>query len=392
MNVSLSSPHISPFDPSKAEVVVVGAGPVGLWTSIVMKALDKDLNIVVLDQYPDYKRDNPLSLERSSFSNLPKNERVRALVDKIFTDKNGRKVSQVHVNTNTIEELFLQTAQELGIHVNRGPENKITSLDSLNRFSNAKVILGADGSKSQMRQLLFGELASNNDLQYIAQVKYTTQPPKPQRTQMMQKVASSKLGGGHVTEVPKNPKDGEKTGTMNLLLTITKETFEKIQDATFKDPKQLGTCPQKLRERARYWISARNDQDKATQDNVQVSSIKLNSYKSREFVKLEAGKAYGLVGDAAFGVPYFRSLNNGIRCGTHFAQAAVARKQGNDKPMRDYNSFVHTFATWEMGKAKAKSLAVRALDTYINVMGWLPRKVVSWHEDFLKSASREYSA
>jgi len=303
MDISSPSAQTPVFDPNQAEVVVVGAGPVGLWTSIVMKALDENLNVVVLDKYPEYKRDNPLLLERSSFKDLPQNKKVQELVDALFT-KDGKSVSKVHINTNTIEEMFLQAAKDLGVQVQRGLENDVQSLESLNRFSNAKVVIGADGSKSQVRQALFGDLASSKDLQYIAQVKYNTKAPKPARTEKVEQVWHMKMARAYVTEVPKNPKEEQKTGTMHLLITVNKRIFEKIKDATFKNPSKLENCPEKLRNRALYWIRVRKDQDEASKDQVQVSSIRLNSYKSRDFVKLEKGKAYGLVGDAAFGVPY----------------------------------------------------------------------------------------
>lgn len=35
------------------------------------------------------------------------------------------------------------------------------------------------------------------------------------------------------------------------------------------------------------------------------------------------GVSYFLVGDAAFGVPFFRALNNGLLCGSHLAHTIV---------------------------------------------------------------------
>lgn len=370
------------------DVLVVGAGPVGLWTAICLKVSDPTLNIVAADQYAAYERDNPLILERSSFNAMPQHPKIQALVDEIFT-KDGKQVSTVKLNTNRIEELFLNAASELNIDVRRGPENKIGPLDALKEeFRSAKIIIGADGSKSKIREEQFGALASSNDLQHIAQIKYTTEVPHPQRAHKIQQVAFMKMVRNVVTEVPKNPKEGDATGTMNLLFTVDKSTYNEIKDASFKKPYSLEQCPKTLQRRVRYWMNARHE----TSDSIKVSSITLNSYKSRDFVKVDPtnGRVVGLVGDAAFGVPYFRSLNNGIRCGTEFAKAAIQNNRGDVKAMKVYNSFVHRLAWWEMGIAYFKSLALRIINMYINTIGWLPEKVTLAYDRYIGAATKEY--
>ena len=103
------------------------------------------------------------------------------------------------------------------------------------------------------------------------------------------------------------------------------------------------------------------------------------------------GRVVGLVGDAAFGVPYFRSLNNGITCGTKFAKAAIASKSDDQTAFKRYNSFVHKLARWEMGKARAKSFAIEMFNSYIDAVGWLPQKAISAFEKYVGSAAKEYS-
>lgn len=41
------------------------------------------------------------------------------------------------------------------------------------------------------------------------------------------------------------------------------------------------------------------------------------------WVQVKDGVSYFLVGDAAFGVPFFRALNNGLLCGSHLAHTIV---------------------------------------------------------------------
>jgi 2-polyprenyl-6-methoxyphenol hydroxylase-like FAD-dependent oxidoreductase len=369
-----------------AEVVIIGAGPVGLWTSILMKALDPETKISVLDKYSDYKRDNPLQLNRSSFEGIPKDAKVQAIVDEIFT-KDGKKVSSVKINTNRIEEILLKAANDFGVDVRRGPENEIKTLHDLDKFAKAKFIIGTDGAKSTVRNEAFGELARDEDLQYIAQAKYKTEALKPKPTDKLRAFSMMKVADAYVAENPRNPREGEKTGTMNLLVTVSAKTFKKIKDATFKAPFKLAECPKKLQAKIKLWMGGRKEQAE-----VEVSSIRLSSYCSKEFAKVESGHAVAVIGDAAFGVPYFRSLNNGIACAIKFAKEAHkehAGKSSLQNAMKKYNSFVHKLADREMFRAKIKSYLVRALGVYINVIGWLPRQAKSSYESYLSSSANE---
>lgn len=382
-----------------ADVVIVGAGPVGLWTSILIRAMDPDVKVSIIDKYKEYKRDNPLDLSRSSFAGIPKDARVQDIVDEIFT-KDGKSVSSIKINTNRIEDILLKAAIKMGVDIQRGPENEIKTIYDLQRFPNARIIVGADGAKSKIREQVFGDLEKDEDLQYIAQAKYKTGVSKPKPTQQLKALKMMSRADAFVTENPRNPKEGDEQGSMNLLVTVSQKTFNKIREATFKAPFTLSQCPKKLQSKIRLWMNARAEKDQKPEDSkIEVSSIRLSSYKSKEFVKVvddNKGRklAVALVGDAAFGVPYFRSLNNGIACAIKFAKACHAeqtQKRDINAAMKKYNSFVSKLAGWEMFKAKVKSLAVRALGAYIHVVGWIPRQVKSAYESYLNSSSSEYS-
>jgi len=82
-----------------------------------------------------------------------------------------------------------------------------------------------------------------------------------------------------------------------------------------------------------------------------------------------ADVAFALAGDAAFGVPYFRSLNNGLLCGSELAAALSEhgsasgnawRCAGGSPPLEGYARFVERLATQEMAAARlrAKALAL----------------------------------
>jgi len=52
-----------------------------------------------------------------------------------------------------------------------------------------------------------------------------------------------------------------------------------------------------------------------------ITALNLSVYCSAEVATIEDGRAYFLVGDAAFGVPFFRALNNGLMCGSKLAHS-----------------------------------------------------------------------
>jgi hypothetical protein len=80
--------------------------------------------------------------------------------------------------------------------------------------------------------------------------------------------------------------------------------------------------------------------------------------------------AFALAGDAAFGVPYFRSLNNGLLCGSELAAALSEHGSasgnawrcggGGSPPLESYARFVERLAGQELAGARlrAKALAL----------------------------------
>lgn len=82
--------------------------------------------------------------------------------------------------------------------------------------------------------------------------------------------------------------------------------------------------------------------------------------------------AFALVGDAAFGVPYYRALNNGLLCGSELAAALSehgsasgnAWRCGGDSgsgagspPLESYARAVERLATQEIAAARIKAKA-----------------------------------
>ena len=127
------------------DVVLIGAGPVGLFTAIEMKLHNPDLNIKILERNKEYTRQHILRLEEESLKNsmaYQKYQEVRAL--------NG------YVPTSEIEATFLNIAQNLNIEIERGVKI-IDAKDLFEEFPSAHTIIGADGAHSTIRKQLFDD-------------------------------------------------------------------------------------------------------------------------------------------------------------------------------------------------------------------------------------------
>lgn len=58
-----------------------------------------------------------------------------------------------------------------------------------------------------------------------------------------------------------------------------------------------------------------------TIENIRCVAVDLNCYRARQYAATDGTTNFYLVGDAAFGVPFFRALNNGLMCGTECAKS-----------------------------------------------------------------------
>lgn len=62
---------------NSAHIVIIGAGPVGLWTSILLKQKNPSLNILIYERHTEYIRSNNIKLpkgEKFEVPNFPKSK------------------------------------------------------------------------------------------------------------------------------------------------------------------------------------------------------------------------------------------------------------------------------------------------------------------------------
>lgn len=305
------------FDPSAADVVFVGGGPVALWTAIQAKLQAPQANIVILEKYAEYQRIHNLFIESASLNSTCQSPLLRDLVQSL---KSSRSIS-----TKDLEHSLAVVAEKVGVIIQRNAEILDPSND-LKPFSKAKVIVGADGAHSIMRPYVVDKPADEclevqKNLHYIADLTYTE---KKDPISMVKKMTVNSAVGNCIYEIHSN-----KSQKTTLRTFISAEAYEKMKNATRKTPKNIYSdeVDESVRQEYLTFLKSKyhgNYEPYIDLNGATVTTTTLGSYMSKKLVRKENDRICCLVGDAAFGVPFFRSLNNGFISGTKLAQTIAA--------------------------------------------------------------------
>jgi len=101
-------------------------GPVGLFTSIQIKILIPEINIVIYEKHKEYERNHVLRLNKpTAFFGLPPSPLLKTLIDNLPSI----------VRTSVLEFQLLELAKQLNIPI------IYKTIDNLNEFSKSQIIL-----------------------------------------------------------------------------------------------------------------------------------------------------------------------------------------------------------------------------------------------------------
>ncbi|MBN9288191.1 MAG: hypothetical protein BGO43_08425 [Gammaproteobacteria bacterium 39-13] len=361
-----------------SDIIVVGAGPVGLWTAIQLKLHYPALQILMLEKHAKYQRSHTVKIDETSFKESHSNPEFQKLIAPLVG----------LVSTNVLEQTLKNYALKLGIEIRN---EAVTSCQALvEKYPEAKIVIGADGSHSVVRKDIFEDKKNNKDLQYVAEIKYEVEGDS-QPFSIWSQIYDPLLKVNHlVTEhVGKQNQNGKTPVTLRVF--VDQNTFNGITQATFKDPyywtkEDKNKMDPKLVQTIEIWLKEREKtfKDKIVKNSIKISSLKLNAYHSEKVVDQKYNKQWVLVGDAAFGVPYFRSLNNGLLCGSKLAEKISAFLQGQFdetqtsvlgfrwtkkiSPLGSYSTFVSELAKYEKWIAALKTEGINVLSTQLSMV------------------------
>lgn len=306
------------------DIIIVGAGPVGLATAVQIALYTKDtgVKILLLEKHESYQRTNSISLSEESF--------VKSHTDESYS--NTWKAWGSSVAVTKVENDLLTLAADLGIEIRR--PYTVESLKQVREeYPLTEVVIAADGSRSVLRQHFVSDKNTHRqDLQYLARVTYKVEGKT--RALKLWTEATPLLGSVHhiVTESLRTTPDGKTQVTLDVI--VSEKEFKALKKhATFKNPvhwdsdREKGLVPVNLVKTIDRWIAERVGrlEENVVPMSMQLSCTDLVTYASPRVVFNEGNLTVYVVGDAAFGVPYLRSGNNGFMCANNLAKVVARR-------------------------------------------------------------------
>lgn len=325
------------------DVLFVGAGPVGLFTAINAKLSNPDLQILMFERHPHYTRRHHLIIDPSSYQGSHPDPDFQALLKKL----------QGSILTTTIEQELRLFATKLGIQISL---EHITDIAALTvRFPSAHTVVGADGAKSRVRQQMFQDTKdSEQNLQYIVEVKYLTREPTSKVCFLQTSEGLSQI---HHFVREHVGKKGEEGTPVSLFFFVNRKTYEQVYAKgtmlTLKDIQRETAEMTDLANSVHPWLALRKYylHEQLVSGSDKVAAVALTTYKSRVCAKMIDEKCYVLVGDARLGIPFFRALNAGFIGGIKAAKLIGQVPKYSSYTVASFNRDMSKLADREIARA-----------------------------------------
>lgn len=364
------------------DVVIVGAGPIGITTACTLKALHKDLKICVLDKNAESKRNHGLSVGYDSVGKI--HEIINAALaapDAMTNTANLTALKEIFKNwknsfirTSKIEQDLAKTAKEFGIEVLRDKAYEVSesNFDQLfdkeveqptqlqQIFSKAKVVIGADGTHSAVRKKAMGDkLTDQAVMQYLIELKYQTDGNMEPRSSKEASFEASVCG--HVDFESMNKKPSEENKPVTLHIVTDKETYESLREVgkdgklkgvfgnswTLADLKEKGKTDEKIKkvyQQCQHHLQNIAERGGHCYDE-KISTLELQVFRSEESVKEYKGKYVLLAGDANSAMVLERGFNKGLQEAALCAQAVADFFK--EKPATKPDQVPHQFTSYQ---------------------------------------------
>ncbi len=347
------------------KVAIIGAGPIGLYTAIQIKLLNQKKNIIMFEKYKIYQRNHTVQINQYSFGNATNDPEFREILKNFGTS----------VPTSEIENKFLNFAEKIGIDIEY---KKIESIEEItDKYTNLEIIIDASGSHSVCRKLFQTDNCDVvlNNLNYLVDLKYEVIGPT-RYLNAWTEVPKTILNVNHLVSesVSKLSKETNKT-QVSLHIFVNESEYNVLKDFnSFKNPIVDLNSPYigiDLYKTIKYWLDSRM---KITNEVLNDKSFKLTTtnlseyYATKVYTNLNGIDCY-LVGDAAFGVPYFRNINNGFLSANVLAKVCskfVMKLSFIPLTNRDYSNYIYALQTKEKLVAHAKNKSIEISNSLIH--------------------------
>jgi hypothetical protein len=276
------------------QAVIIGGGPVGLWTAISLKQVDPLIEITIYEKYKEYQRNNLIC--------IPKKTEIETSFSQTNYDFFKNKTVQILEVEKTLEK----EAIKLGVNIIYEVVEEFYEL--YNKHPDNKLWIAADGAHSKTRLLWTKSDSIRTNLSFVMQVTYKVKDNAKKLSQIQNFVNINNL---HilVEDVPKEDK-------VTIRFSINEDMYNLINKYTAKEPcTDLDEVTEELgiKSMINYWMEVRKQElnEERIENSFRMNTFKIDIYCSAKYVIENTFGIHVLVGDSAFGVPYYRSLRNG---------------------------------------------------------------------------------
>ena len=380
----------------KAEVVMVGAGPIGLVAAIQLAEAGLGITPVLIERHKEYLRTQRLHMDLRLLTSANLRAKLLALVP-----AQAQAIDEHHLNVpiQDLENLLLEEAKKLNIQIiykqfitpaqlakelaeHKMQEQKeleqakqtdyVVGLDEVQKlFPDCKIIIGSDGSRSAVRETFEQDEADvkKTDLRNLIELQYTVEG-KVKELAWATYVLSQPLLDGFLCSEHIAYDEAKKRSHITLRFIVDKETYNDptLNGVNAKNLHPLSAkIPERLKRAINIWLNTRGD------NNIVMGSSKLNKitlsiYTSRHYAQAVGQKPVILIGDSSCGFPFMKGYNLGVEnCGkfvTILSQHWAGLQKGDQAATQQFidDYALATQATYEKGThivAKANNKLAR---------------------------------
>lgn len=312
---------------SHYDVISIGAGPIGMLAIWGLMRHNPSLRIKIFEKYPEPQRKHTLLMQHRQLKKIihaaiPESERenffhsndaIAQLYQRLKTD--------ARIRTNELQAILLNVLQQK-VDIEYTKIDPDTLKDQLiAQYPNVKLIIGADGVKSTVNQTFF---PPNNQYKqvfdYLLVLRYevTGSVTSDFKHELTRYEHMSHLGI-IASEIIGKTVDNKTPITLQLV--ISKENYEPLQSASFKEPITLKNLrsntalPRGLETFVTNYLARLPWKQHIQSDSIQISAIEAPATAVHQvFISNESTHQVPvvLIGDASLGLSYFKGLNAGL--------------------------------------------------------------------------------
>ncbi|MGM9454784.1 hypothetical protein ACTAZI_15780 [Legionella bozemanae] len=305
-----------------ADIIFIGAGPIGLLGAIQLKLQFPEKEILMFEKYEIPVRNHAMYVEQSSFVGMDRSKDFGEVLDSIPSK----------VVISDLEKKLREYATSIGVKIQYQEVKDFNELQK--QYPDTNYFVGSGGLRGIIHPQVFNnENQINEPLRYAVEVKYkATGATRPLNkvTELPGVLAYTK----HlVSEYVGHLKDG--LTPISLRIFIDEPAYQAMKEATFKTPYTLsdkGKIPSALFKTINTYLQGRHHLAAETieENSLKISTITLSLYASKDFCKNVDGKTIFQIGEEGFACPFYRSFNDNAACIPFFTKAMSALLKNNN--------------------------------------------------------------